>query len=187
MTSQNQPEPSMEEILASIRRIISEDGSAAAPAAEPDMPEPAEELLEEPMAAEPAPMTMPENDVFDLTPDMRADEPPPPPPPPPPEPEPEPMPVYTPEPQSYYTPGLMNEPLPEDEPLMSPQTEAVAASALAGLGRLASGHRFEGDTVEGLVREMLRPMLRDWMDHNLPTLVERLVEAEIERLSKRQR
>lgn len=182
MTSQNQPEPSMEEILASIRRIISEDGTAAPPAAEP------EPSVDEIMAAEPAPMQMPESDVFDLTPDMRADEPPPPPPPPPPpEPEPEPMPVYAPEPQSYYTPEPNVEPLPEDEPLMSPQTEAVAASALAGLGRLASGHRFEGDTVEGLVREMLRPMLRDWMDHNLPTLVERLVEAEIERLSKRQR
>ncbi len=68
---------------------------------------------------------------------------------------------------------------------MSPQTEAVAASALAGLGRITSGARFEGNTVEGLIRELLRPMLRQWMDQNLPTLVERLVEAEIERLARR--
>jgi len=70
--------------------------------------------------------------------------------------------------------------------IMSPQTEAVAAAALAGLSaQLGSGMKFEGGTVEGLVRELLRPMLRDWMDRNLPTLVERLVEQEIERLARR--
>ena len=38
-------------------------------------------------------------------------------------------------------------------------------------------------TLEDVVREMLRPMLRSWLDDNLPTLVERLVRAEIERLA----
>jgi cell pole-organizing protein PopZ len=38
-------------------------------------------------------------------------------------------------------------------------------------------------TVEDLVREMLRPMLRSWLDDNLPTLVKRLVLAEIERIA----
>jgi hypothetical protein len=39
-------------------------------------------------------------------------------------------------------------------------------------------------TLEGLVREMLRPMLKSWLDDNLPTVVERLVRAEIERVAR---
>jgi uncharacterized protein len=41
-------------------------------------------------------------------------------------------------------------------------------------------------TLEDLTREMLRPMLKVWLDENLPTLVERLVRAEIGRVSKSQ-
>jgi cell pole-organizing protein PopZ len=40
-------------------------------------------------------------------------------------------------------------------------------------------------TLEDLVREMLKPMLKAWLDANLPDMVERLVRAEIERLSRR--
>ena len=40
-----------------------------------------------------------------------------------------------------------------------------------------------GRTLQDLVREMLRPMLKSWLDDNLPTLVERLVRAEIERMT----
>jgi cell pole-organizing protein PopZ len=39
-------------------------------------------------------------------------------------------------------------------------------------------------TLEDLVREMLRPMLKSWLDDNLPGMVERLVRAEIERVSR---
>jgi cell pole-organizing protein PopZ len=39
-------------------------------------------------------------------------------------------------------------------------------------------------TLEDLVREMLRPMLKAWLDDNLPGMVERLVRAEIERVSR---
>jgi cell pole-organizing protein PopZ len=39
-------------------------------------------------------------------------------------------------------------------------------------------------TLDGLVREMLRPMLKAWLDDNLPNMVERLVRAEIERVSR---
>jgi cell pole-organizing protein PopZ len=39
-------------------------------------------------------------------------------------------------------------------------------------------------TLEDLVREMLRPMLKGWMDDNLPGMVERIVKAEIERVSR---
>lgn len=39
-------------------------------------------------------------------------------------------------------------------------------------------------TLEDLVKEMLRPMLKSWLDDNLPNLVERIVKAEIERVSR---
>ena len=39
-------------------------------------------------------------------------------------------------------------------------------------------------TLEDLVKEMLRPMLKSWLDDNLPSLVERIVKAEIERVSR---
>ena len=42
-----------------------------------------------------------------------------------------------------------------------------------------------GKTIEDLVREMLRPMLKDWLERNLPPMVERLVEREIARLTRR--
>ena len=42
-----------------------------------------------------------------------------------------------------------------------------------------------GRTLEDLVREMLRPMLKAWLDDNLPTLVERLVLVEIEQITGR--
>jgi uncharacterized protein len=42
------------------------------------------------------------------------------------------------------------------------------------------------DTLEGMVREMLKPMLRDWLDANLPRLVEEMVAREISRITGRQ-
>jgi cell pole-organizing protein PopZ len=42
----------------------------------------------------------------------------------------------------------------------------------------------DGRTLEDLVREMLRPMLKTWLDDNLPRMVDRLVRAEIERVSR---
>ena len=43
----------------------------------------------------------------------------------------------------------------------------------------------QGKTVEDLVKEMLRPMLKEWLDRNLPPMVERYVEREIVRLTRR--
>jgi uncharacterized protein len=43
-----------------------------------------------------------------------------------------------------------------------------------------------GETsLEGLTRELLRPMLKDWLDANLPSMVEAMVAREIERIAKR--
>jgi cell pole-organizing protein PopZ len=59
----------------------------------------------------------------------------------------------------------------------------------SALGRLSSQTRVRGAadpaTLEGLVTEMLRPMLKAWLDENLPRIVERAVREEIERISKR--
>lgn len=176
----------MEEILASIRRIISDDPAAAAPAdaPAPAVPAPVEAPADVMM---PTPAVSAPDDVMDLTPDMRVDAPPP-------EPAytPPPEPAYTPAAQTYAEPEPMSamnyssEPVAPSEPLMSPRTEAMAAAALGNLtGLLSSSTKVENNSLEAIVREMLRPMLRDWMDRNLPTLVERLVEQEIERLARR--
>jgi cell pole-organizing protein PopZ len=49
---------------------------------------------------------------------------------------------------------------------------------------LASRFVQHSDVVIGLTREMLRPMLKSWLDDNLPLIVERLVSAEIERVAR---
>jgi cell pole-organizing protein PopZ len=69
-----------------------------------------------------------------------------------------------------------------DRPLLSPRTTAVIDSAFNSLSHtvLTQNPR----TIEDLVRDMLRPMLKTWLDENLPDLVERLVRAEIERVSR---
>ncbi len=69
-------------------------------------------------------------------------------------------------------------------PLISPQTEAAAASAFARLTQEVSGRAPSAEEMEALTREMLKPMLRDWLDANLPDLVERLVREEIARIAR---
>ncbi|HYM02293.1 MAG TPA: DUF2497 domain-containing protein [Stellaceae bacterium] len=177
-----QHEPSMEEILASIRRIIAEDGDGAAPAAAPEE-KPAggrgEEILEltdvvdesgavvslNAPAAKPAP---------EPPPPPKREPPPalemaPPPPPPPPDP--------------------VAPPTSDEARLVSGATAAASVAALSQLQSL--GHRDPGDdiplgnvaqTLESLVRDMLRPLLKDWLDTNLAQLVERLVHEEIQRM-----
>ncbi len=152
-------DPSMEDILASIRRILSEDEAAPAPA-------------DDVLVLEPSMMRT----------DLPAGE----------APEPHPAtPALTPEPLAH----VASQPLPlEDAPLadptsglVSPEIAAAAASSVAGLLRtLASDRalqvRTAGPTIEDLVRQMLRPLLKEWLDANLPDLVERHVRAEIERV-----
>lgn len=70
----------------------------------------------------------------------------------------------------------------DPERLMSPATDAMVGSAF---GRLANAILSnEARTVEDLIKEMLRPMLREWIDDNLPQVVERLVREEIERVAR---
>ncbi|WP_370233253.1 DUF2497 domain-containing protein [Hyphomonas sp.] len=66
--------------------------------------------------------------------------------------------------------------------LTDDQTADVAAGAL---GKLISKMDRGGDnTIEGLVREMLKPMMKDWLDANLPKIVEEKVEAEVQRIAR---
>ena len=154
-----QPEPSMEEILASIRRIISE---------EEEVPQPAEPVMELSQQA-------PEDDlmVFDAEPEP---EPAPPPvfveaaPPPQPAPAPRPAPVAV---QHVESDSIVSQP--------AVNAAAGALTRLAGSLRIADQ---PGQTVEGVVRELLKPMLKEWLDRNLPAIVESRVEAELERIAR---
>lgn len=175
-------EPSIEEILASIRQIISDDDGGSTPAPKPD-PEPVPEAPAEP---EPAPAA--EDDILELTDrapdeitiDMQdAAEP---------EPEPEPLPPPPPVAPSPPKPVPPKAVLAEDDSIF---THTAASAALQGFAKLTSNLAVEksshapGITLEDIVREMLRPMLKDWIDSNLPTMIEKLVEKELDKLARK--
>jgi uncharacterized protein len=209
-------EPSMEEILASIRRIIADDDAAKSPPPPPEPPkappmaaaplrpvapvapppapafvpvpaEPSinETVLDEMLAelnATPAPMADPAeemaSDVLDLTEEMAA--------------------------PGFRTIDGQSDIMFEDSPperfaepddrprlqfpergqrsLMSSATSAAVDSAFNSLAHTVLVQNAR--TLEDLVKEMLQPLLKSWLDDNLPGLVERLVKAEIERVSR---
>jgi cell pole-organizing protein PopZ len=142
-------------------------------------------------APEPEPEPEPEPDVLELTDEMAMDPEPTPAPPPPsfrrveprddlefaevPPPRPTPAPSYA--PVDFDAP-----PLPPQQPILAQSTVSAVESAFNSLAHtvLSSNAR----TLEDLVKEMLRPMLKSWLDDNLPGLVERIVKAEIERVSR---
>lgn len=189
-------DPSMEDILASIRKILNEE-EAAAPAPPPPEASPPEPPAPEPPAPERAPLPpapVQAAEPLELTEEMLvAAEPPP---PPVPEPVPVPPPpapvVVLPEPPAAVAP-----PQPAAAPaydpsegLVAPATAAAAAAILGQLARTVAAERSSpvhrgGPSIEDVVREELRPMLKDWMDTHLPALMERLVRAEIERVVSR--
>lgn len=69
-----------------------------------------------------------------------------------------------------------------DTPLLSAEAHAAVGAAFGSLANTILSNNAR--TIEDLVKEMLRPMLKTWLDDNLPQLVERLVRAEIERVSR---
>ena len=73
-------------------------------------------------------------------------------------------------------------PQPHYEALTSPNTDAAVSSSFQALA--TSLFLNNAEMVEKLTREMLRPMLKNWLDDNLPVMVERLVRAEIERVAR---
>jgi uncharacterized protein len=70
----------------------------------------------------------------------------------------------------------------EERGLLSAATTAAVDAAFDALARTAQARN--GRTLEEVVSELLRPMLKSWLDENLPEIVERLVRAEIERVSR---
>jgi len=71
-------------------------------------------------------------------------------------------------------------------PVLSDLTAQAARDSLQNLSRLlVRDEDGQSNTLEALVREMLRPMLKDWLDANLPGLVETMVKREIDRISGR--
>jgi cell pole-organizing protein PopZ len=70
----------------------------------------------------------------------------------------------------------------ESAPLVSASTDAAVASSFQSLA--TSMFLRDSDLIARTAREMLRPMLKQWLDDNLPVMVERLVRAEIERVAR---
>ncbi|WP_436642122.1 PopZ family protein [Microbaculum sp. FT89] len=95
--------------------------------------------------------------------------------------EPEPKPVR-PEPAAAAAPRAQKDETPA---LLSPRSDAAVASAFGQLADTILSR--DPRTLEDLVGDMLRPMLKDWLDDNLPALVEKLVREEIERVSRGRR
>lgn len=164
-------EPSMEEILSSIKRIIAEEGDTApararrpaakatttAPAADPVADDEGDEVLE---LSEPAP-EVPE-------PAARA----------------APMPIGAPD--TPHQPRQQPQQQQRPDPILSDQAAEATRGPLEALSRMVVTPDVPGsDTLEGMVREMLKPMLRDWLDANLPRIVENMVSREIERITGR--
>jgi uncharacterized protein len=195
-------EPSMEEILASIRRIISDD-QAAKPAAAQAQPQPlpVTQPAAPPMpVARTAPAAMDDEEVMDLSPK------------PPRKPEPhfiadDPVdndlsfhdPVAVPAVDapkgqddidslmaaaefdaSPEPPAPM--PLPPLDRLVSPTTDRMVTTAFSSLANTVLSNNAR--TLDDIVQDMMRPMIKNWLDDNLPNIVERLVRAEIERVAR---
>lgn len=189
MSEAAEKEPTMEEILASIRRIISEDGAGedvSEPQEEPFAPV-ASDDSDPPFAAFDEPEPEPqfhaddndiaagddfnEDDVLELTELAEAE-------------------VET---DSITTDSFADDDEigfdqnnQDDVALVSEPTEHQAGASFAELSAmLVGGYEGAGNTLEGLVRDMLKPMLRAWLDENLPRIVEDMVEREIARIAAR--
>jgi len=168
------PEPPREDAFdAALSRLQ----SAGRPEPAEEQDEAASDILDlTEQMAEPEPGFRTIDGQSDVEFEERVPEPPAAPPPPP---SPPPSPPSSPPPRAA-------EPRPRrdaSEPgLMSAATSAVVDSAFNTLAQTVLVQN--GRTLEDLVREMLRPMLKTWLDDNLPSMVERLVRAEIERVSR---
>jgi cell pole-organizing protein PopZ len=74
---------------------------------------------------------------------------------------------------------------PPPEGMLSPKTSQVAASSFNRLAEQMFGREGGERSIDDLAREVLRPMLKQWLDENLPRIVEQLVREEIERVARR--
>ncbi|MFN0023719.1 MAG: DUF2497 domain-containing protein [Parvularculaceae bacterium] len=165
--SNPQPEPSMEEILASIRRIISEDEE------------------------EPAQKPTPRIDTARIDPVRQAA----------PEPvrpvaavRPAPMPAAPAKPEPHFATEDVEmirknsaEAMHDDDGILAERTADAASKAFMNLSQSVQVSDGRGRTLEDMVEEMIRPMIKDWLDANLATIVEEKVEEEVQRVARRRR
>jgi cell pole-organizing protein PopZ len=173
-------EPSMEDILASIRRIISDDQDVSPPS-EPQEPSssPLKNVLDiAELHVSPLIATSPNEPLLgpwsrgdaELSSDWKALDAPE---------EPVHAPIIVPEP--VLKAGAKPGPAAADC-LLSSEASASVSGAFSRLSETVKPA--QPQTVEDLMKEMLRPMLKAWLDDNLPSLVERLVRSEIERVTR---
>lgn len=155
-------EPSMEEILSSIKRIIAEEGDAATGGRARRAPRPA-------VAPRPDPVS---DEILELS-EPVIDE----------------APEATPAPMPIGAPDVPSQP----DAILSDRAVEATRGPLEALSRMvvkpepaAPASEMPGSqTIDGLVREMLKPMLSEWLDANLPQIVERMVAKEISRITGR--
>lgn len=177
---------SMDDILASIRRILNEDEAAAQAPEAAESAAPMAPTTEEPEPAPPPPRAP----APEFTPPSIA-----------------PPPVFArsePEPVELTSDMLVTPPnaggmpsasstrmgMDDASGLIAPAAAAAAAASVGSLLRAVSSERGSqvyrgGPSIEDVVREEIRPILKDWLDTHLPPLVERLVRSEIERVVNR--
>lgn len=191
----------MEEILASIRRIISEDEdetragqpSAAAPRPRQVQAQPVQ-LAPTVQTAPRAPQPEPQFVARPAEAAQRAPQPSRPQPQPQPQPAsravPPAQPVQPAAPQAVtpqpVTPQkvTMSQPEPSEQ-ILSETAVAAASKAFQSLTqKVKVSTKGEGRSLEEIVSEMLRPMIKDWLDSHLPAIVEEKVEAEVKRLAR---
>ncbi|UUL83747.1 DUF2497 domain-containing protein [Sphingomonas qomolangmaensis] len=158
-------EPSMEDILSSIKRIIAEEGDGTAPARGRRIGRPA------PPPPEPVYDASLEDDddtVLELD-----------------HPVPSPR-IEAPAPRASAPEPALDEKAPVIDAILSARTAEATRGQIDALSRLIVKPGVAGnDSLEGLVREMLKPMMSAWLDANLPRIVETIVAREIARITGR--
>ena len=181
-------EPSMEEILSSIKRIIAEEGDAPGRSRRPARTMSAPVDLDPPYLEPPyLDDEIDDDEILELS---------------------DPMPMADRTPRTPKSPVLTSvdaapeprQPAPKPQPaaaaaplqqgeapIVSRETAAATRAPLEALTRMMVKPDATSDgTLEGLVREMLRPMLREWIDANLPGMVEDMVSREIAKIMNQQ-
>ena len=160
--AQRAHEPSMEEILASIRNMIADDSAKGAAPKLQQTPSPMPQIVYSKDAAVP----YGEASGSSQRPDANA-----------------PTVVWR-RPQAVEAePAADGDAVQlSDEPLLSPETDEAVALSFGAL--TANFDVRSAKLADSMVREMLQPMLKQWLDENLPAIVERLVRAEIQRVAR---
>ena len=159
-------DPSMDDILASIRRILDEEGSKASPnPAEPEVME-LDKSMMVPDTQTAGSDTKPANREATLNDHPTS---------------------FATKAAPAPTPAGTDDP---EAPIVAPAAAAAAATSIGSLLRTLASERNAvihrgGPTIEDLVREEMRPMMKEWLDQHLAPVVERLVRAEIERVVSR--